>query len=297
MDQYIELLEKGQAIAPKYDAILIDEGQDFETSWLQLVSLCLNPETRSLLLVEDRAQTIYSRKRSYVQDTGLDFRGRSKILNINYRNTSQIVSFAWEFFQKHSTLQHKVVQGQTEGVEIISPKSTKRKGPNAAILKVDSFAKEMKIIAKQIVQLHEIKNVPFSEMLILYRVKRTHKENIIGTIQRALQKEDIPFSWVTENEASKRNFNREEETVKISTIDSSKGLDFQAVFIVKADTMPFPLEQDKEREVSLMYIAMTRAKEYLCVSYSGESEFTRYFDEVKEGEREEKEIKKTGHFS
>jgi hypothetical protein len=294
MDQYIKLLEKGQAIAPKYDAILIDEGQDFEANWLHLVSLCLNPETRSLLLVEDRAQTIYSRKRSYVQDTGLDFRGRSKILNINYRNTSQIVSFAWEFFQKHSTLQNKVVQGQTEGVEIISPKSTKRKGPNAAILKVDSFAKEMKIIAKQIVQLHEFKNVPFLEMLILYRVKRTHKENIIGTIQRALQKEDIPFSWVTENEASKRNFNREEETVKISTIDSSKGLDFQAVFIVKADTMPFPLEQDKEREVSLMYIAMTRAKEYLCVSYSGESEFTRYFDEVKEGEREERVKKLEG---
>ncbi|WP_010199918.1 3'-5' exonuclease [Bacillus sp. m3-13] len=91
----------------------------------------------------------------------------------------------------------------------------------------------------------------------------------IGTIQRALQKEGIPATWITEDEASKRAFNREEETVKISTIDSSKGLDFQAVFIVKADTMPFPLEKDKEREVSLMYIGMTRAKEYLCISYSG----------------------------
>ncbi|GAE34074.1 3'-5' exonuclease [Halalkalibacter akibai] len=292
MDQFIELLEKGQAIAPKYDAILIDEGQDFEPNWLQLVSHCLNPETRSLLLVEDRAQSIYSKKRSYVQNTGLDFRGRSKILNINYRNTSQIVSFAWEFFQKHSALQNKVVQGETEGVEIISPKSTKRKGPNAAILKVDQFAKEMRIISKQIQQLHERKNVPYSEILILYRVKRTHKEDIIGTIQRALDKESIPFNWITENEASKRNFNSEKETVKISTIDSSKGLDFQAVFIVKADMMPFPLEQDKEREVSLMYIAMTRAKEYLCVSYSGKSEFTEYFDKWKEEENKVKEVKK-----
>ncbi|MCY8161805.1 ATP-binding domain-containing protein, partial [Bacillus inaquosorum] len=88
--------------------------------------------------------------------------------------------------------------------------------------------------------------------------------------------------WIAENEVTKRNFNPEEETVKICTIDSSKGLDFQAVFLVKADLMPFELEKDKERDVSLMYIGMTRAKEYLCISYSGVSEFTSYFDEMKE---------------
>ncbi|WP_417897772.1 3'-5' exonuclease [Bacillus haimaensis] len=276
-----------EAISPKNDAILIDDGQDFEARYLHLDSLFLNPETKALLLVEDRAQTIYPRKRSCLKDTGLDFRGRSKILNINYRNTAQIVSCAWDFFQKNSSLQNKVVVSETEGVEIISPKSTKRKGPEPAILKADSFANEMQIIARQIQQLHNVKKVPYSEMLILYCVKRTHQTDIIGTIQRALQKEGIPATWITKNEASKRAFNREEETVKISTIDSSKGLDFQAVFIVKADTMPFPLEKDKEREVSLMYIGMTRAKEYLCISYSGESEFTGYFEEWQRQKREE----------
>ena len=68
--------------------------------------------------------------------------------------------------------------------------------------------------------------------------------------------------------------------MKISTIDSSKGLDYQAVFIVNVDSMPFPLEEDEEREVSLLYIGMTRAKEYLCLSYSGESKFTKYLDEI-----------------
>ena len=48
----------------------------FEQEWLQLVSYLLNPDTQSLLLVEDRAQDIYKRKRSYLKDTGLDFRGR-----------------------------------------------------------------------------------------------------------------------------------------------------------------------------------------------------------------------------
>ena len=67
-----------------------------------------------------------------------------------------------------------------------------------------------------------------------------------------------------------------------------KDLDFQAVFIVNVDSMPFPLEDDKEREVSLLYIGMTRAKEYLCLSYSGESKFTRYLDEVLEERKEKK---------
>lgn len=51
--------------------------------------------------------------------------------------------------------------------------------------------------------------------------------------------------------------------------------------------MPFPLEKDVEREVSLMYIGMTRAKEYLYLSYSDESEFTTYLDQVKKAQSSE----------
>lgn len=290
---YIEKIDQGQAILPKYDAILIDEGQDFEPEWLHLVSKLLKAESQSLLLVEDRAQSIYSRKRSYVQDTGLSFQGRSKILSINYRNTAQIVKFAWDFYQKHSHLKSKVVQGEIEGVEIIPPQSTKRSGLEPAILKTANFWDEMKIVTEQIKKLHEKEGVPFSEMLILYRVKNTYKLSIIDIIKRSLEKEQLPFYWLTEDEKSKRNYQKDDNTVKISTIDSSKGLDFQAVFVVNVDNMPFPLEENKEREVSLLYIAMTRAKNYLAVSYSGESEFTQYFEEIKRLRELEKEERAT----
>lgn len=286
----IEKLRSGEAILPMYDAILIDEGQDFEGSWFGLVSQLLNTDTKSLLLVEDRAQTIYKRNRSYLQDTGLDFRGRSRILSINYRNTAQIVKFAWDFYQQHSALRDKVVSKEYEGDEIIAPQSTRRKGFEPAIVKTDSFFKETKIVAKQIRKLHEEKKVPYSEMLILYRVKRTHKIDYISILKRALKEEDLPYYWITENSESKRNFNKDDNKVKISTIDSSKGLDFQAVFIVNIDNMPFQLEEDHEREASLLYIGMTRAKEYLCLSYSGESKFTRYLESVIEERKIDKEM-------
>lgn len=288
----INKLKNGEAILPTYDAIMVDEGQDFEPEWFNLVSQLLNPETQSLLLVEDRAQTIYKRKRSYVQDTGLNFTGRSKVLSINYRNTAQIVKFAWDFYQSHSVLKNKVVSRELEG-EIIAPQSTRRKGAEPAIVKFNSFGTEAKFVAKQIKKLHEQRKVPLSEILILYRVKRTYQMNYVDVLKRALNEEGIDFYWMTESNDSKRNFNKDDGKVKISTIDSSKGLDFQAVFIVNVDNMPFPLEEDKEREVSLLYIGMTRAKEYLCLSYSGESEFTKYFDEIwverkEEGEKKER---------
>ena len=277
----ITKLENNEAILPKYDAILIDEGQDFESDWLRLVSLLINEDTQSLLLVEDRAQTIYKRKRSYVQDTGLDFRGRSKVLSINYRNTSQIVKFAWDFYRKHSILKDKVVNREIEG-EIIAPQSTKRKGPEPGIVRSKTFYDEMRIVARQIQKLHRDKKVPLQEMLILYRVKRSLKYPIIDMIKRTLNEYGIDHYWITENDQSKRSFNKEDGKVKISTIDSSKGLDYQAVFIVNVDSMPFPLEDDEEREVSLLYIGMTRAKDYLCLSYSGESKFTKYLDGILE---------------
>jgi hypothetical protein len=285
LPEIIEKVERKETILPKYDAVLIDEGQDFEADWLRLVSLLINEETQSLLLVEDQAQTIYKRKRSYLQDTGLSFQGRSKVLSINYRNTSQIVKFAWDFYREHSMFKNKVVNRNLDG-EIIAPQSTKRKGPEPGIIKAANFFDEMRIVARQIKKLHVERKVPFNEMLILYRVKRTHQYPIIDMIKRSLVAEGLPYYWITENDKSKRSFEKEDGKIKISTIDSSKGLDFQAVFIVNVDSMPFPLGEDKEREVSLLYIGMTRAKEYLCLSYSGESEFTSYLEKILEQRHE-----------
>lgn len=277
------LLEKAnnkEAILPTYDAIMIDEGQDFEVDWLKLLSCCLNPDTQSLLLVEDRAQSIFKRKTSLSQDIGLDFRGRSKVLSINYRNTAQIVQFAWDFYQEHSLLKNKVREASVEGIEIIPPQSTKRKGPEPLIKKFRNLREEMNFVAKSITFLHREKNIPFHDIVILYRVKNSHHTSYIDEIKDSLVQHELPFTWITESPEAKRNFNRDEATVKISTIDSAKGLDFRAVFIVNVENMPFPLEEVEEREVSLLYIAMTRALEWLFLTYSGESKFTQYLDKV-----------------
>ncbi|WP_139991867.1 3'-5' exonuclease [Paenibacillus paridis] len=278
----IEKLERKEAILPSYEAILIDEGQDFDPEWLRLLNHMLNPNTQNLLLVEDRAQSIFKRKSSLLQNTGLDFRGRSRILSINYRNTAQIVQFAWDFYQHHSVLQNKVQEGSLDGIEIIPPQSTRRKGPEPLIKRCNSFCEEIQSVIKHIIDLHTIKNIPYSEMVILYRVKNNYQTSYIDIIRKQVEEAGLPYKWITENSETKREFDKASEKIKISTIDSAKGLDFRAVFIVNAENMPFSLEEVEEREVSLFYIAITRALEWLHISYSGNSKFTAYLDGVQQ---------------
>ncbi len=274
----VEKMDNGEAILPKYDAILIDEGQDFDANWYLLVSRLLNPDTMSFLLVEDRAQDIYRRKRSYVQDTGLDFRGRSKVLNINYRNTAEIVRFAWGFYQHFSKIGNQLINTEISD-EIIIPKSTKRKGPLPAMRLFQNFFQEADFIARQIERLHKVRGVPLEEILVLYRVKYANNWAYIDIFIKKLKEYDIPYYWVTENEQTKRQFQRNESSVKICTVDSSKGLDFTAVFMIAMHETPFNKEMEFEKEVSRVYIGMTRAKQYLCLSYSGQSLFTEYFEQ------------------
>jgi superfamily I DNA/RNA helicase len=67
--------------------------------------------------------------------------------------------------------------------------------------------------------------------------------------------------------------------VKISTIHSSKGLQFRAVILMWADLLPSNLEdRDDESERKLVYVALTRAEDHLAITHSGSS---AYVDEIR----------------
>ncbi|WP_424767581.1 DEAD/DEAH box helicase [Paenibacillus sp. sgz302251] len=288
-------LERKEAILPNYEAILIDEGQDFQPEWLKLLSYLLNPATQNFLLVEDRAQSFFKRKSSLLQDTGLDFRGRSRILSINYRNTAQIAQFAWDFYQRHSLLQNKVQYGSTKGVEIIPPQSTRRTGPEPSIKRCGSIQEELREVVQHIQYLHKEHHIPLSEIVILYRVKSNYYSSYIDTIRRELMRQGLPLHWITGSAEENHELGRSGDAINVSSIESAKGLDFRAVFIVNAENMPFSLEEVEEREVSLFYIAMTRALEWLYISYSGDSKFTLYLDEARQQRQEQSySVKKMG---
>lgn len=278
---YLDGSKKQEIVLPQYDAILIDEGQDCDAEWIQLAIKALNPETKAFLLVEDRAQSIYKRKRTYIQDIGLDFRGRSRVLKINYRNTQSVVEFAWKFYRAFSELRDPYEAKKIDPEEIIVPQATMRIGKEPKLIRCDSFEGEVCELIDTIKRLKG-KGVKYKEMLVLYRVKGAYEnnqwKNYLELLNEAFLKEGIPYYWVAKDRDSKINVDYNDDSIKVSTIDSSKGLDFKTVFIIGAHNMPFYKEEDSYREASLLYIGMTRARDDLYISYSGTSEYTQYFD-------------------
>jgi superfamily I DNA/RNA helicase len=93
-----EAVDTGQIPGGQYEAVLIDEAHDFEPQWLALAAKIVDQDKRSLLIVYDDAQAIYrGRKRPVWSHLGIDARGKTTVLKINYRNTSQILGFAKRF--------------------------------------------------------------------------------------------------------------------------------------------------------------------------------------------------------
>ena len=80
---------------PLYAAIVVDEGQDLTTSAYRLLRTMVGPERpNDLFIVGDSHQRIY-RHQAVLSRCGIDVRGRSSYLRINYRTTEETRRWAF----------------------------------------------------------------------------------------------------------------------------------------------------------------------------------------------------------
>ena len=91
-----ETLSKLKGKDPRYDAILVDEGQDFSDEMYGVVTSLLNHKTNSLTIALDDQQTLYSRSQAW-KEMGIQAQGRVHRISCVYRNTSEIAGFADRF--------------------------------------------------------------------------------------------------------------------------------------------------------------------------------------------------------
>ncbi|WP_222408018.1 UvrD-helicase domain-containing protein [Yersinia aleksiciae] len=100
VEAVIDAVNGGIIPKEQYGAVLIDEGHDFDSTWLALVSQMVDTKTNALLFMYDDAQSIY-RKRGALSfslaSVGIQAQGRTSILRLNYRNTKEILAFSYIF--------------------------------------------------------------------------------------------------------------------------------------------------------------------------------------------------------
>jgi hypothetical protein len=257
-------VDRGQIPRAQYGAVLIDEGHDFEPEWLKLVAQMVDPETNSLLVLYDDAQSINRfrpRLRFSFAEVGIQARGRTTILKINYRNTAEVMAAACRFARE--VLSAK--EADEDGIPLLMPETAGRHGEVPTLSRLATAEGELDYIIEEARRLHD-GGYAWKDMSVLFREKRQGE-----FIARRLAQAQVPASLFGRG-AENHKFRPGEDTVKLMTFHSSKGLEFPVVFIPFLEALPY-MKDDIAGEAKLLYVAMTRAMERLVLTHHGSSRF------------------------
>lgn len=262
----IDAVAAGKIDHHQYAAILIDEAHDFEADWFKVVVPLLDPESDSLLVLYDDAQSIYKNKKTLgftFSSVGIQARGRTTVLRTNYRNTLEILMVAKHFARSIFT---ETAEQQEDLIPTLSPDSAGRRGDMPELQCFATAEAEANYIAERIAQQIQ-QGVCADKIAILYRHNLQTKN-----LEKALAGLGIAFVS-TSKESNKMQLYSDVPSVKVVSMASSKGLEFDSVFIPHLNQMPNK-KSNLENEARLLYVAMTRAIETLVLTYHGSSEFT-----------------------
>jgi hypothetical protein len=252
----------------KYDAVLVDEGQDFSDEMFKVIMNLLNPKTDILTIALDENQNIYSRTRNW-KALGIHARGRTHTIQYIYRSTRELTEFAARLAAGGGGDPEERQSVQTE----LFPGYFDFHGPGPAIEKYATQGDLLEHVAEEISRLVIDKQYPLSEIAVLYsKSKLTDQDggSLPEKITSALDRKGMLYNWVSEDYRAKKSYDITTDSVTISTIHSVKGFDYAAVFVLGLDA----LDQNRwsrEQADRLTYVAITRARFRLYIPYLTEN--------------------------
>ena len=277
--QDMALIALNEASIPfnqKYTHIIMDEAQDLTRVQLEFIKkLYSNKPYSMFLFVADTAQSIYPqswlvRGRSFAS-IGFDMKGKSNSLSKNYRTTTQIAQSAYSLISNDSNI--------IEDDNFVKPSLIDRQGVYPVYKGFKNKDSEAKFIIDTIKT--KIKNdYEYKDIAIITKLK-----NQLSEIKTYLEKENIPFKELSSNE----EMDFKENSIKLLTMHSIKGLEFKIVMIAGLNNKCIPLKsvanefEDSEmiesRDRRLLYVGMTRATQELFLTSDGSpSKFIKDID-------------------
>lgn len=266
VDAVISAVETGQIPRGQYGALLIDEGHDFAAAWLKLVVQMIDPESNSLLLLYDDAQSIYKSQSGLgftLSSVGVQAKGRTTVLKLNYRNTREILSFSYNFAKNYLAPQST----DDDHIPLVEPEAAGISGPVPVMKKLHSLADEIKYTVAALKKWNE-QGIPWSDMAVLCTAIYQGQE-----ITTQLSNAGVPYAWL-ERKESKAAYDPLNDKVTVLTIHSSKGLEFPRVIIIGVGTLGKG-EERRQSDARLLYVGMTRAQQCLLLTTSSDNEFTK----------------------
>ncbi len=264
----LETLAKVQSSNLNYDAILVDEGQDFSDEMYRVVTSLLNEKTNNLTIALDEGQNIYHRKQSW-KDLGIQAKGRIHRVSYVYRSTKELHEFSSRFI---GTSGGPPVSSGSQQYAMF-PDLYEYRGPKPQIRQFQSIEEIIAFVSDTIKKLVDKGECSCSDIAILYTMKSTQDSPEIyipHMIGKALKKRGVLHNWVSEDYRSKRSYDVTTDTVTISTIHSAKGFDYSRVFLIGLDLFD-PAKGSEAQLRSLTYVTITRARYELFIPYVNKS--------------------------
>lgn len=314
IEECIAAIKDGR-IKIRFKAIFIDEVQIFTPLWLELCYSLLESSQESLFLMAgDLNQTVRSQSRrgdapwKKIADGKLDFTGRVKYIEKNYRNSPEISGFLNRML---TYMNSKLSELDMINLDEFEYDTFENGDSKNVALKITTEINRGQIKDVVIGAIHEIADkyhIGYSEIAVLYPQKgnRLFKYNFLYWVTEGLKQDQIQFSIISTPEDGQKVKYSDKRGVVLSSIDSSLGLDFRAVII--AGLYPFnyvfdsnsnakklsswetvgKLEPDVKENVQVemrkLYTACSRAREVLYV-LSDLTPGTIMDDIIKNGEK------------
>ncbi len=263
-EMFTRLAEKTATLRqPAFDFVVVDEAQDVSVAQLKFLAAIGASQGQvrpnSLFFAGDLGQRIFQQPFSW-KSLGVDIRGRSRTLHINYRTSHQIRAQADQLLGPDVS----DVDGNTEDrrgtVSVFN-------GPAPEVRSFKSDADECKAVTAWL--LERVKDGLAPHELGVFVRSDAQVARAVAAVSAA----GIPFSLLDENV----------DTVNgqacVCTMHLAKGLEFRAVVVMACDDEVIPLQERIEAvtddadledvyntERHLLYVACTRARDRLLVT-------------------------------
>ena len=265
---FTSLAEKlGESDHPPFDFAVIDEAQDVGVAQLRFLAALGSKRPNGLFFTGDLGQRIFQEPFSW-EALGVDVRGRSTTLKVNYRTSHQIRTQA-------DRLLDPILADVDGNEEIRRGTISVFNGPSPDVRVCDSADEEGQVVADWIKQCLE-EGVEPHEIAVFVR-----SEAELPRAQDAITRADVQCETLDQKLKVKKG------SVSVTTMHLSKGLEFRAVAAMACDDEIIPLQGRIENvadesdlkevystEQHLLYVACTRARDVLLVTgVSPASEF------------------------
>ena len=244
------------------DHVIIDEAQDLHATHWALLRALVADGPNDLFIAEDSHQRIYGSP-VVLSRFGIKIVGRSRRLTLNYRTTAQNLHFAV------SVLSGAEYRDLEQGEESTSDYRSARNGPTPELISCPDLPAELETVATKVKDWLAGEEVDPESIAILTRSQDERDRFVRGLGERGVTARAVDKNAATPGQPL------------VMTMHRAKGMEFSRVILAGADEkhVPSPAtlrnvpEEERAeallRERSLLYVASSRARDALVVTWSG----------------------------